>query len=74
MVKPVKKANLIHQQILGGLIETKPASWECKTLGRDEDGKEILRTTKQVHESLRYPLAQNVSHENVERAARRFSR
>lgn len=73
MAKPVKKQNLVKQSLLAGLIETKPTSWERKSLGKDEDGKEVLNTTKVTHNALRYALAQNVSGENVERLARRWA-
>lgn len=72
MPKPIKKANRIHQQLLGGLIETKPTSWERKTLAKDAEGKEIVNTTKVTKQTLRFPLAQNVSEDNVERASRRW--
>lgn len=74
MAKPVKKANLVHQTILGGLIETKPTSWERKTLGKDDAGKEIVNTTKVPRQGLRFPLAQNVSELNVERASKAFAK
>lgn len=67
-----KKANKLRQQMLAGLIETKPSSWERKSLSKDEDGKEVLSSTKITHDALRYPLAQNVSDESVERTARRW--
>lgn len=72
VAKPQKKANRVHQQMLAGLIETKPVSYTKKTLGRDREGKEIVVNQTVTYESLRYPLAQNVSDENVERAARRW--
>jgi len=72
MPKPVAKANLIHQQILGGLIETKPVSWTHKKLAKGEDGKEVVVQTKVTREGLRFPLAQNVSGFNVDRTARRW--
>jgi hypothetical protein len=72
VAKPQKKANLIRQQMVGGLIETKPASWERKTLAKDEDGKEIVINKRVTHQALRYPLAQNISDENVERIAKRW--
>lgn len=72
MAKPQKKANRVHQQALSALIETKPLSYTKKTLGKDVDGKEIVVNQTVTYESLRYPLAQNVSDENVERAARRW--
>lgn len=67
-----KKNNKLRQQLLAGLIETKPSSWERKSLSRDEDGKEVLESVKVTHDALRYPLAQNVSDDSVERTARRW--
>lgn len=65
-----KKANKLRQQLLAGLIETKPSSWERKSIAKDDDGKEVVSSTKVSHNALRYPLAQNVSDESVERTAR----
>ena len=66
------KANPLHQQLLAGLIATKPVSWVKKTLGKDADGKETVESTKVTHEGLRFPLAQNVSDFNVNVLARRW--
>ena len=66
------KANTLHQQILAGLIETKPVPWVKKTLSKDDDGKETVESTKVTHQGLRFPLAQNVSDLNVNRAAKGF--
>ena len=74
MPKPQPKANLIRQQLLAGLIETKPVSWDRKTLSKDKDGKEVPNTTKVTRQGLRFPLAQNVSSDNVEAAAKRWLR
>lgn len=67
-----KKQNKIQQQALLGLISLAPASWTRKTLHKDEDGKEIVKNDQITRSVLRYPLAQNVSEENVERAAKRW--
>lgn len=67
-----KRPNPIRQRIVGDLIHTLPTSWTRKTLGKSGDGKEVIEETKVKHLSLRFPLAQNVSDENVERIARRF--
>ena len=72
MPKPQPKANKLHQQILAGLIEVTPASWQQKSLSKDESGKEVVVTSKVTHRVLRYPLAQNVSSLSVERAARKW--
>lgn len=72
MAKPTRKANRIHQQVLGALIETKQVTWQRKTLGKNGDGKEVVNTAQVANEVLRFPLAQNVSDENIERMARRW--
>lgn len=69
---PKKSNNKLRQQLLAGLIETKPSSWERKSLSKDEEGKEVVSSTKVTHDALRYPLAQNVSDDSVERTARRW--
>jgi len=69
-----RKANPIHQQILGGLIATKPVSWDHKILVKGKDDKEQVVKTKVTGTALRFPLAQNVSDENVDRMARRWIR
>ena len=67
------KANPLHQQLLAGLIETKPVSWEHKKLEDHSDDKNNnVLVTKHVRPGLRYPLAQNVSELNVNRAAKGF--
>ncbi|AOT24716.1 hypothetical protein PBI_STASIA_60 [Mycobacterium phage Stasia] len=73
MPKPTPKRNLVHQQLLSGLIETKPVSWARKSLAKDKDGKEQVVKTTITRQGLRYPLAQNVSNHNVELAARRWT-
>ncbi|AEJ94546.1 hypothetical protein FGG52_gp58 [Mycobacterium phage Backyardigan] len=73
MPKPTPKRNLVHQQLLSGLIETKPVSWARKTLAKDNNGKEIVVKTTQTRQGLRFPLAQNVSNFNVDLAARRWT-
>jgi hypothetical protein len=74
MPKPVAKANLIHQQILGGLIATAPVSWTRKSLTKDKDGKESVVKTRVTGTALRFPLAQNVSDFNINRMAERWAR
>jgi hypothetical protein len=73
-MKPQAKKNLIHQQILGGLIDTKPVSWDRKTVSKDEAGKEVIESSKVTHEALRFPLAQNVSEHSVDRAAAKWAK
>lgn len=67
-----KQTNKIRQQVLGSLIDSKPASRTVKTLAKDADGKEIVKETKVSRQELRNPLAYNVSEENVERLAKRW--
>ncbi|QFP95545.1 hypothetical protein SEA_GAUGELDP_62 [Mycobacterium phage GaugeLDP] len=66
-----KRANVIHQQILSGLLATKPASWVKKTLVK-VDGKDEVVKTRVTRQELRFPLAQNVSEFNIDLAARRW--
>lgn len=70
MPKPTKKANRLHQQLLSGLIDRKPTSWERK-LPDPKDPRRVV-TQKVTRQSLRFPLAQNVSEFNVELAAKRW--
>lgn len=74
--KPQGKANLLHQKILSDLIEEKPAGWVHKRIDPDspDPKKPDVITTKMTGSELRHPLARNVSDENVERAAQRWSR
>lgn len=67
-----RKANPVHQQLLSGLIATKPTTRTHKVLERDGEGKEVISETKIVGTTLAFPLANNVSEENVDRMARRW--
>ncbi|WXX09772.1 hypothetical protein [Mycobacterium phage MS619] len=67
-----KKANVIHQQILSGLLAPKPATWARKTLVKDKDGKESVVKTTVTNLEPRFPLARNVSDFNIDRTARRW--
>lgn len=67
-----RKANKLHQQLLASLIETKPVKSTFKSLSQDENGKEVVNTAVQVSPGLRFPLAQNVSSLNVNRAAKEW--
>ncbi|AFQ97369.1 hypothetical protein FGG47_gp33 [Mycobacterium phage Rebeuca] len=67
-----RKVNPLRQKLLGSLIETKPVSWTQKTVAKGPDGKEVVTEHKRTRQGLRYPLAQNVSNDNVERAAKRW--
>ncbi|QWS69343.1 hypothetical protein SEA_POOMPHA_59 [Mycobacterium phage Poompha] len=67
-----RKANVVQQKLLAGLIETAPSSWKRKTLTKDANGKEVVVETKVSRRVLRYPLAQNVTEANVDRLAKRW--
>lgn len=67
-----KKQNKINQQVLGDLIHTLPTSWTRKSISTNEDGKEVVEETKIHHHTLKFPLAQNVSAESVNRLAERW--
>ncbi|AHG23848.1 hypothetical protein CH25_gp38 [Mycobacterium phage EagleEye] len=68
-----KKANAIHLQILSGLLATKPASWVKKTLVQVDGKDEVVKTTI-TREEPRFALSQNVSGENIDRVAKRWSK
>lgn len=67
-----KSNNRIRTQIVDGLITTAPSTWKKKSLAKDKDGKEKVETTHVTNEVLRFPLAQNVSDDSVERLARKW--
>ena len=67
-----KKNNAIHTKVVDGLVSISPSVWKKKDLVTDKDGKEQVVTTSITRSALRYPLAQNVSDDNVERLARRW--
>jgi len=57
-----KKVNQIHQKVLSALTETKTVKTKTK---RIENGEEF--ETSREAQILRFPLAGNVSEENVKR-------
>lgn len=67
-----KRPNKVKQQIVSNLIETRPASWNRKVLSKNEEGKEVVETVKVSQSELRFPLAQNLSWDSVERLAKRW--
>lgn len=69
-----RKANPLHQQILGSLLETRTASWVHRAIDPKSENpkKPNLIETKMAGSELVYPLARNVSEASVERAARRW--
>lgn len=69
---PKKQRDKVRERILGMLIETQEQSWKLKRLAVDDSGKEIVETQTVGRDALRWPLAQNVSEESVNAAARRW--
>ncbi|AMS01054.1 hypothetical protein SEA_CHANGELING_65 [Mycobacterium phage Changeling] len=69
-----KRTNPLHQQMLSALLATKPVTTTFKKVSKDSNGKELVTETKVTRQGLRFPLAQNVSDENVDRMARRWLR
>ncbi|AIW02958.1 hypothetical protein KIY87_gp37 [Mycobacterium phage Malec] len=69
-----KKGNVIHQQILSGLLATKPVSWARKTIVKGKDGKDEVVKTTVTNQEPRFALARNVSEENIDRIAKRWLR
>ena len=69
-----RKNNQLHQQLLAGLIATKPDVWNRKTLVDPSDPKSDVLKTPRTRMVLVHPLAQNVSELNVERASQRWVR
>ena len=68
-----RKANGLHQQVLAGLIFTKPASWTQKTIDPASPDPKEPRVIKTKHSGREVTgLARNVSTENVDRLARRW--
>jgi len=67
-MKPVKKMNLMHQQILGDLRANKPTT---RVEERVKKSGRTYKTHEVVVETSR--LAGNVSEVNIDRAARRWS-
>jgi hypothetical protein len=68
-----RKANALHQQILGKLIETKLVSWTHKSIDpASPDPKKPLIIETKVTGTEFTGLARNVSNENVDRLAKRW--
>lgn len=64
----------IQAQILGNLLDTKPVSWTHKSIdpnSQDPNKPDIIET-KVPGVELKFPLAKNVSNENVENLAERW--
>lgn len=70
--KMPKNKNKIRQEILSGLIATHPTSWNRKVWSKDEEGDLVESTVKVPRQSLRFPLAQNVSSANVDALAAKW--
>lgn len=67
-----KRPNQLRQQIVSGLIETRPTSWTRKVLSKDADGKESVESVKVSQRELKFAFAQNMADHNVERLAERW--
>lgn len=66
--KPQGKSNLLHQQILGGLLANK-TTVRTEVRGKKQNGKWVESTVP-----VQVPtLAGNVSNDNVDRAAKRWA-
>lgn len=61
--------NKLRQQLMHSLIETKPTSWTKKVWNEDDKKVEEVEVK---HDGLRWPLAGNVSNENVERVSKQW--
>ncbi|AGS82748.1 hypothetical protein ANNAL29_67 [Mycobacterium phage AnnaL29] len=69
-----KRTNPLHQQILSGLLATKPVTTTVKRVVKDAAGKDQVVERKVTRQGLRFPLAQNVSEANIDLAAKRWLR
>ena len=69
---PKRQQSKIRQQMIAGLIEKRPATRTRHVWGKDSEGELTPTTVKETVEELRFPLAQNVSEESVERLAKRW--
>ncbi|AUV62021.1 hypothetical protein KIV63_gp23 [Mycobacterium phage SWU2] len=65
-----RKANPIRQQVLSALIETKAVTTTFKRDTTPHEKKPTIEERKVTRLRLRFPLAQNVSDLNVDRAAK----
>lgn len=66
------KPSKLKQQLVAALIETQPASWNRRVWVRNEDDLLEEKTVKVTHQALKWPLAQNISAQNVEALAQRW--
>ena len=64
-----KRPNKISQEIVGALINTTPTSWKRKVWNEEKNTVDTVTVSQQ---SLKFPLAANVSDDNVERIASRL--
>ena len=72
--KPKAKPPRIRQQILAALIDSKPKTRKHKVWDETLNGGkgDAVETTVSTGRALTFPLAQNVSGENVERLSKRW--
>lgn len=64
-----KRPNKISQEIVGALINTAPTSWKRKVWNEEKNTVDTVTVSQQT---LKFPLAANVSDDNVERIASRL--
>lgn len=69
---PKKNPSELRQRILANLIEHKKQNAKRKSFRTNSEGSEELVTEDVEQTVLRYPLAQNVSENTVQRAAERW--
>lgn len=65
-----ERLGLVHQQLLARMIHTVTSCWDSKKIVPGEGGGESVEKTTHSRQVLKYPLAQNVSSPNVERASK----
>lgn len=67
-----KRPNKLRMQLLSALLETKKITRTRKVLGKDDEGKPVDKEVKESIDALRFPLAQNMSDDSVNRLAGRW--
>lgn len=67
-----KRPNKIRQQVLAGLVENQTVTRTRHVFVKDEDGELVEGTKKETRDVLRFPFAQNMSDESVNRLAGRW--
>lgn len=67
-----KRPSKIRQQVLAGLVETKPVTRTRKVWVKDSDGELVEGTVKESIDALKFPFAQNMSDDSVESLSKRW--